>query len=278
MGKPRSTAPRAALGSALAIGLWLSAGQPLAAPAPGQFSDLRKNTARAKDVRIELRRWDDQESTERPAASVKATTAWLERLFAAGLTESGRWPDSSCAVACRRCPDQLHVDVTFKSGSRDYFVSLFMREGLAFVRTDSAAAWSIADSRDSVLSLIREALPTDAIAGAWIPSPAPPAPLEPDSAAYREDDVLVTGMPEAIDRPGPNYPSVARESRIQGVVQVRAMVRTDGTVDRVRVAKSVPGLDDAALGAVQRWKFRPATCGGRPVAVWVIVPVRFTLR
>ena len=128
-----------------------------------------------------------------------------------------------------------------------------------------------------MLRIVREGLPKDAITQGWIAPSLPPGPLDPDSAAFRDDDVLVTGMPEVLTRMPPRYPEVARTSGVSGVVQVQALVAADGSVARVRVAKSVPLLDEAALEAVRTFKFKPGTCGGRPVPVWVILPVRFTL-
>ena len=37
------------------------------------------------------------------------------------------------------------------------------------------------------------------------------------------------------------------------------------------------GLDDYAVGAVRQWRFKPAMARGKPVAVWVALPVKFTL-
>jgi len=36
-------------------------------------------------------------------------------------------------------------------------------------------------------------------------------------------------------------------------------------------------FDAAAIEALRHWVFRPALAGTRPVAVWVAIPVRFTL-
>ena len=44
-----------------------------------------------------------------------------------------------------------------------------------------------------------------------------------------------------------------------------------------KVVKSMPMLDAAAETAVKQWVFKPALSNNKPVAVWVAVPVRFTL-
>jgi len=58
------------------------------------------------------------------------------------------------------------------------------------------------------------------------------------------------------------------------------LVNETGSVDTVLVATSsgYELLDTAALQAVAGWSFAPATTNGRPVTVWVMVPVRFALQ
>ncbi len=63
-----------------------------------------------------------------------------------------------------------------------------------------------------------------------------------------------------------------------GLVVVRALVRSDGTVGQAKIAQSVRGLDEAALEAVRRWRFEPAMRNGRPTALRVYIPVRFPRR
>jgi protein TonB len=58
---------------------------------------------------------------------------------------------------------------------------------------------------------------------------------------------------------------------------VQALVGKDGKVKDTKVVKSIPMLDAAAVAAVKQWVFKPALSNNKPVAVWVAVPVRFTL-
>ena len=84
-------------------------------------------------------------------------------------------------------------------------------------------------------------------------------------------------FPEQLRAPAPGYPKAARDAGIEGIVMVMAHVGTDGRVGETRVVKSIPMLDSVAVQAVKRMGFRPASIQGKPVAVWVGVPVRFTL-
>ena len=84
-------------------------------------------------------------------------------------------------------------------------------------------------------------------------------------------------IPEAIVKVIPSYPDSAREAGVEGTVLVHALVCKNGMVFATRVVVSIPLLDAAAVRAVEQWRFTPARIAGQPVAVWVAVPIRFTL-
>ena len=86
------------------------------------------------------------------------------------------------------------------------------------------------------------------------------------------------GQPFAVTKVEvPQYPDAARAAGVQGTVQLQAFVKTDGTVGDVRVTRSIPGLDEAAMACVRQWTFKPALTAGKPVEAWVGIPVRFTI-
>jgi len=91
------------------------------------------------------------------------------------------------------------------------------------------------------------------------------------------DYVYVEELPEAVTRVTPVYPDLAREAGVDGTVMVQALVGKDGKVRDVRVVKSIPMLDESAKAAVRQWVFKPALSNNKPVAVWVGVPVKFSL-
>jgi protein TonB len=104
---------------------------------------------------------------------------------------------------------------------------------------------------------------------------APPSDEElPQFGQY----VYVEELPEAITKAAPLYPDIAREAGVDGQVVVQALVGKDGRVKDTRVVKSIPMLDQAAVDAVKQWVFKPALSNNKPVAVWVAVPVRFSLK
>ncbi|HUA14705.1 MAG TPA: energy transducer TonB [Verrucomicrobiae bacterium] len=62
---------------------------------------------------------------------------------------------------------------------------------------------------------------------------------------------------KVISRVQPQYPELAKRMQIRGTVKVEAIVRPNGTVKTARLLGGNPVLADAALGAVQKWKFEP---------------------
>jgi periplasmic protein TonB len=85
--------------------------------------------------------------------------------------------------------------------------------------------------------------------------------------------------PMLVHRVEPDYPDAARRARIEGVVILDAIITASGEVEEVRLLKSAsPILDDAAMRAVRRWSYRPATLNGRAVRVRLTVTVNFFLR
>ncbi len=85
--------------------------------------------------------------------------------------------------------------------------------------------------------------------------------------------------PVRIYSPDPHYPEEARHARVQGVVILQTIINTDGNVTDVKVLKGLPsGLTEAAVAAVSSWRFKPATLEGRPVAVYYLVTVSFSVQ
>ncbi|MBC8214423.1 MAG: energy transducer TonB [Candidatus Marinimicrobia bacterium] len=77
----------------------------------------------------------------------------------------------------------------------------------------------------------------------------------------------------------PVYPDIAREAGIEGVVYVQAFIDKNGNVTQVVVAKGIPntGLDEAAVDAVKRTRWKPALQRDKKIGVWYSIPIRFTL-
>lgn len=103
---------------------------------------------------------------------------------------------------------------------------------------------------------------------------ADPAEEDPRLGDY----VLMEESPVALKQVSPEYPEEARRASIEGVGLLQALVGRNGRIKDVRVTGSIPALDEAAVAAVRQWEFKPARAKGKPVAVWVAIPVTFRLR
>lgn len=82
--------------------------------------------------------------------------------------------------------------------------------------------------------------------------------------------------PDAIQQSDPGYPIELMRANVQGTVTLYAVIHSDGTVGDIRVLTSPDDrLDAFAKSALARWKFRPATKDGRPVALEAVVMIPF---
>jgi TonB family protein len=87
--------------------------------------------------------------------------------------------------------------------------------------------------------------------------------------------------PDLIYRTQPQYTAEAMRAKIQGVTLLSGIVAVDGTLQDVRVSRSLDGtfgLDQEAIKCVRQWRFRPGQRQGKPVPVYVTIEVAFNLR
>jgi protein TonB len=98
----------------------------------------------------------------------------------------------------------------------------------------------------------------------------PPAPAVPARGGQVHEARL-------IKRIAPNYPNLARQEHISGVVRLLATVGKDGRVKKTSVLSGPPLLRQAATEAVQHWLYSPALLDGEPVEVETQVDVSFTM-
>ena len=87
-----------------------------------------------------------------------------------------------------------------------------------------------------------------------------------------------SGAPEKVVNVAPIYPEVARAARREGVVILEAVIDASGNVPRLAVLRGDPMLDQAALDAVQQWKFTPARLNDEAIPVVMTVTVQFKLQ
>ena len=77
----------------------------------------------------------------------------------------------------------------------------------------------------------------------------------------------------------PVYPEIAQEAGIEGTVYIQFFINNKGIVTEAWVQKGIPntGLNEAALEAVKKSKWKPAQQRDKKVGVWQTVPVKFEL-
>jgi protein TonB len=109
-----------------------------------------------------------------------------------------------------------------------------------------------------------------ASAAAQQAAPAPPAP----PSAPR----LVQGV-EYVRPPAPVYPTISRRLGESGVVMLRVLISEKGLPEQATIQKSSGSgnLDEAGRSAAMRTLFKPYMEDGKPVAVYVLVPINFQL-
>ena len=79
--------------------------------------------------------------------------------------------------------------------------------------------------------------------------------------------------------PPPKYPAYAAEHNLGGLVVMRVDVAADGSVIRAVIERSEPKgvFDEAALEAVQQWKFEPGIKDGKAIGGTVRIPIQFEM-
>ncbi|MGB9612809.1 MAG: energy transducer TonB [Candidatus Margulisiibacteriota bacterium] len=97
------------------------------------------------------------------------------------------------------------------------------------------------------------------------PKLATPLPIVPPSITFK---VL------------PTYPPSALEKGLEGVVVLAVYIDASGQPQKVetKVSSGVVELDQSAIGALFQWRFNPASQGGKPLASWFEIPVRFEVK
>jgi len=113
------------------------------------------------------------------------------------------------------------------------------------------------------------------------PSAAPPSQGAPQSTSGESGERVYSRKdhpkpPRPIYSPDPDYPDEARKSGKEGTVVLWLVVGSNGLPSDIRVARSLsPILDEAAVNAVKKWRFVPATKDGKPGAVQINVEINF---
>ena len=107
------------------------------------------------------------------------------------------------------------------------------------------------------------------------PPPPPPPPAPVDRGPVRVGGAITA--PALVSRVAPEYPNIAVNANVQGVVILEAVVGRDGRVEEVKVLRSIALLDAAAIAAVRQWRYSPLLLNGNPERFVLTVTVSFSL-
>jgi protein TonB len=119
-----------------------------------------------------------------------------------------------------------------------------------------------------------------ALGGGDLVAPPPPPPSAPAPAAGPSGPLRVGGnvkKPRAIFSPQPDYPRLAQQARVQGVVEIEAVIDENGNVIQTHAMSGSGLLIPAAMVAVAQWKYEPTYLDGKPYPVDLMVTVTFHL-
>ena len=113
------------------------------------------------------------------------------------------------------------------------------------------------------------------------PPPPPPPAKKNDAPPPPPKRVVIGGNVQAamlVDGPKPQYPPLAKQARVQGVVHLHAFISKEGTIESLSVIPPAhPLLAPAAVEAVRRWRYKPTLLNGEPVEVETTIDVSFML-
>jgi TonB family protein len=121
------------------------------------------------------------------------------------------------------------------------------------------------------------------VAGAYVDSldlipPMPSGEFEPPQGAEVTSSCDEKQPPSPVSEQEPSYTSTARDDKIQGGNFSYVVINEQGDVIHAEIIGPLePSLDAATLEAIKSWKFRPANCGGRPIAIGTVVRTTFHL-
>jgi protein TonB len=105
--------------------------------------------------------------------------------------------------------------------------------------------------------------------------PSPPAPVVDRAPVPVGGNIQ---PPTKVKDAAPIYPAIARSARVEGLVIIQATISPTGKVQDVKILRSIPLLDAAAIDAVRQWEYTPTRLNGTPVAVVMTVTVNFRLQ
>ena len=102
------------------------------------------------------------------------------------------------------------------------------------------------------------------------PPVPPPVPTHPLKVSHWAEGNIIY-------RVQPSYPPIARLARVQGTVELRAIISKAGTIENLIAVSGSPMLLKSAIEAVRQWRYRPYLLNNEPIEVETEITVNFVL-
>ncbi len=79
-------------------------------------------------------------------------------------------------------------------------------------------------------------------------------------------------------KPEPSFTEEARKNNVTGLVKLRLVLSSGGSVTNISVIKGLPdGLTEKAIAAARQIRFQPAQKDGRAVSQWITIEYNFNI-
>jgi TonB family protein len=143
--------------------------------------------------------------------------------------------------------------------------------------TDISTVFGFRDAAGKPYFISLQILEWEVAPGRILPVEVPSRPKDP---IPKEGPVRAIGElkpPKLLKQVPASYPEIARQARVDGIVILEATTDTLGRVSSVKILRSIPLLDQAAIEAVRQWIYEPMIINGRPRGIIFTVTVRFSL-
>jgi protein TonB len=206
-------------------------------------------------------------------------------------------PMASTAPVISRPTPSVHFAPTPPSSSDSLTIQAIEIKGVLIPNDELLSKLPPLHVNDKVprqdLAKFLEAVPqVDEHLSASLSSGAPNSVTVRISAPYSERPVAMTAPPavpgvipvggrvqnnKLVSQTPPVYPEIAKSARIQGIVELAALIGQDGHVQQLSVVSGHPLLRQAALDAVKEWVYAPTLLNEQPVSVSTTVDIIFSL-
>jgi TonB family protein len=149
-----------------------------------------------------------------------------------------------------------------------------VRQPMVFTRV-----WSLTDRGAQLISSTEFVHPQPSLVPGMAATNAPSTTAPPTTPASQP--IRVGGAvlePKKLRDVRPAYPDEARAANVTGIVIMEAVIDENGVPGGIRVLRGHPMLDQAAIDAVQQWRYTPTLLNGAPVPVIMTVTINFSLQ